>query len=201
VKRIRVAIAVIGLTFGISVAPANPLPCLPSADRTAFRRWFTFLAESRYYARKPLPEVTDGDSLIRWAFRNALASHDFAWSKRLELPVYPVMPSIHRNAGAQEIAVLYQGTPMLVSRDLADAEAGDLLLYRNAELSAHVMVYIGRSQVAPSHGNWVVYMASNRIHKVTVDKLRGDPSPEWRPVAENPEFLGVWRLGLLVSTE
>lgn len=156
-------------------------------DETAFRRWFTFLAESRYYARKPLAEVADGWSLIRWASRLALARHDAAWSRSLELPVFPVMPAVR-------VVPSESFTPVFVSRDVAAAQPGDLLLFRNTGLSASVMVYIGRSQVVPSPQRWVIYLTAGSTHKVSVDKLLADPSPDWHPVAENPEFSGVWRL-------
>lgn len=192
-RHVRVTLILFGLCFAGSVAPANqPQPLASSADRTAFRRWFTFLAESRYYARKPLREVSDGDSLVRWAFRHALAPHDAAWSRKLELPVFPVMPSVSDASGSLGASV-----PVPVSRDLADVQPGDLLVYRNSELPAHVMVYIGRSQIVPSPGEWVIYVSSNAIHKVSLDRLRADPSPDWRPVSENPDFRGVWRLGIL----
>jgi hypothetical protein len=202
VRHVRVTFAVIGLTRWGLAAPANPFPFLESpADQTAFRRWFTFLAESRYYARKPVREVVDGDSLVRWAFRQTLAAHDFAWSRRVELPVFPVLPSISAAAGFSEASVRYEGTPTFVSQNVGDAQPGDLLLYRNTELPSHVMVYIGRSQVVPSPGNWVVYVTANTIHKVSVDRLCADPSPDWRPVPENPDFRGVWRLDILTSRQ
>lgn len=183
------ALALTGLA-----APATQTPKLTSpSDQNAFRRWFTFLAESRYYARKPVRDVSDGDSLVRWALRHALAQHDVAWSRKIELPIYPVMPSVSTVRGIPEMA-----SPVLVSRDIADAQPGDLLLYRDETRPAHVMVFIGKSQVVPSPGDWVIYV-SERIHKVSLDHLRADPSPDWRPVPGNPEFRGVWRLDLLDS--
>ncbi|MES1258593.1 MAG: DUF1175 family protein [Acidobacteriota bacterium] len=199
-RHVRVTLAALGFTLGALAAPVDPPPGPePAADRTAFRRWFTFLTESRYYARKPVREVVDGDSLVRWAFRQALASHDYAWSRGLELPVFPLIPSV--SAGFSEVCARDGGIPLLISRDVSDAQPGDLLRYRNTELPSHVMIYIGPSQVVPSHGAWVVYMASRTIHKVSVGSLLADPSPDWRPVSENPDFLGVWRLDILSSRQ
>ena len=185
------AIVFAAIVFAAIVFAATLLAAAPhfdsGADRAAFRRWFTFLAESRYYARKPLAEVADGWSLIRWASRMALARHDAAWSRTLELPVFPVMPSV-------SVMPSEPLTPVFVSRDLAAAQPGDLLLFRNTGLSASVMVYIGKSQVVPSPQRWVIYLTAGSTHKVSLDKLMADPSPDWRPVAENPEFSGVWRL-------
>jgi len=167
-------------------------PRLGPDDSSAFRRWFTFLAESRYYARKPLRGVSDGDSLIRWAARHALAPHDATWSRSIELPILPAMPSVRESVPLR--ASLEQ---QIVSRDIADALPGDLFLYRRAELPAHVMIYIGPSQILPSRKRWVIYLSGNATHKVCIDSLRADPSPEWRPLPENPEFLGIVRLDIL----
>ena len=84
--------------------------------------------------------------------------------------------------------------------DLADAQPGDLLLFANGALPAHVMVYIGRSQIVPSPEKWVVYV-TEKVHRVSVEKLKTDPAVEWRPVAENPAFRGVWRLDILSAAE
>ena len=185
---------------GVSAAANGPASLQSSSlqsasDRTAFRRWFTFLAESRYYARKKAPQLLDGDALIRWAIQQSLKPHDLAWSRHVELPVFPVMPSIEATIGPQE-----SRTPVLVSRDLADAQPGDLLLYANESLPARVMVYIGRSQIVPSPEKWVVYV-TERVHWVSVELLRTDPAVEWRPVPENPAFRGVWRLDILSAAE
>jgi len=51
------------------------------ADRAAFRRWFTLIAE--YQAIRPRSEVpteiTDCASLLRFAYREALRRHDAGW--------------------------------------------------------------------------------------------------------------------------
>lgn len=163
-----------------------------SADRTAFRRWFTFLAESRCYTRKPMRSIADGDALARWAYGQALKRHDGSWSHSVELPLFPVMPSVTQ-ASDEPFA------PTFVSRQVDEAEPGDLLMYRRSDWAAHVMVYIGKSQILPSPKRWVVYLTAEpkQFHKVWLDALKVDLHPEWRPTAENPEFLGVWRLGLL----
>ena len=53
------------------------------ADRAAFRRWFTLLAESQYYRGKKLPaEIDDCAALLRFAYREALREHNAAWAQR-----------------------------------------------------------------------------------------------------------------------
>jgi uncharacterized protein len=60
-------------------------------DRRNFVRWFTLLAEAPFYAPTPQTrvEVHDCAALIRYAFRNALASHTAAWRRDAGLPFEP----------------------------------------------------------------------------------------------------------------
>jgi len=146
-----------------------------------------------------LHDVSDGDSLIQWATRQALATHDAAWSRTVELPLYPVMPSVRTEAAAPA-SPQCDGNPVFVSRNIAEAEPGDLFVYRNTEYTAHTMVFIGKSQIIPSSSQWVIYFSAGRVHKVTLGKLAADPTPAWRPESDNPEFMGVWRLHILADS-
>jgi uncharacterized protein len=67
-------------------------------DRAAFRRWFTFLAESTYFqqeADRP-PEVTDCAALIRFAYREALRRHDGPWANSWHLSSLPNVQSVRK---------------------------------------------------------------------------------------------------------
>jgi uncharacterized protein YfaT (DUF1175 family) len=196
-------VGILSLVASLALAAA-PSPHLNSpSDRKAFRRWFTFLAESRYYARKPLRGVSDADGLLRWAYHQALSRHDARWYHTVELPLLPAMPSVREFEASLCDLHPYPFVPLLVSRNLADAEPGDLLMYRRFDLAAHLMIYIGSSQVVPSPKKWVIYLTNSPkdIHKVSLDSLRDDPSSGWRPAPENPDFLGVWRLDILGEPE
>ena len=63
------------------------------ADRAAFRRWFTLIAE--YQAVRPATdvpqEITDCASLLRYAYRESLKRHDATWftSTGIEVPALP----------------------------------------------------------------------------------------------------------------
>jgi uncharacterized protein YfaT (DUF1175 family) len=145
-------------------------------------------------------DISDGNALMRWAYRQALMQHDAAWSHSLELPLFPNMPSV-RQFGLTGDAEPF--APHFVSRESEQAQPGDLLLYRRTDLPSHLMVYIGKSQVLPSPKRWVIYLTAQpkQIHKVCLDTLREDPNPEWHPDPDNPDFLGVWRLDLLRSKD
>ena len=59
-----------------------------SADRHAFRAWFTLLAESQYFRETKLPsEIQDCASLLRYSYREALRRHDSAWATSASLVI------------------------------------------------------------------------------------------------------------------
>ncbi len=62
-----------------------------AGDRENFVRWFTFLAETQYYAPTPWAEgeVRDCAALVRFAFRNALEAHSAEWKEHAGLPYDP----------------------------------------------------------------------------------------------------------------
>src|SRR4051812_33854387 len=68
------------------------------SDEAAFRGWFTFLAEAQFFREtSTLPaEISDCAGLIRYAYREALRTHDSAWSKSAGLPLVPAIPSVRK---------------------------------------------------------------------------------------------------------
>ena len=68
------------------------------ADQSAFRRWFTFLAEIQYFtpaADRPA-EIVDCSALLRYAYREALRRHDGNWCGSAHLPLIPALPSVEK---------------------------------------------------------------------------------------------------------
>jgi hypothetical protein len=129
------------------------------ADRLAFRRWFTLLAEAQYYRGKPLPEIDDCAALLRFAYREAMRAHDAAWAHNIALPApvsagdirqyqYPYTPlgadifrvrngsfasaDLPDGAFAQfaDAETLWRHNTFPVGRNLARAHPGDLLFFR-----------------------------------------------------------------------
>jgi uncharacterized protein YfaT (DUF1175 family) len=130
------------------------------ADRAAFRRWFTLLAEVQYYRGNALPtEIVDCAALARFAYREALREHDAAWAHATALPIpasavdirqyqysyTPLKASLFRvragsftardlddGAFAQfaDAETLWRHNTFLVGRDFAGARPGDLLFFR-----------------------------------------------------------------------
>lgn len=94
------------------------------------------------------------------------------------------------------------------SRRLEDAQPGDLLFYRQLEqdLPFHAMIYLGPSQFEPG-GDWVVYHTGpleggpGEIRRPAAAQLLRHPSPRWRPLAGNANFLGVYRWNILRESD
>src|ERR1019366_6753514 len=92
-----------------------------------------------------------------------------------------------------------------IARDLDRAQPGDLLFYRQAsgDMPFHSMIYLGASQIAKDAGRYLVYptgpdaVGAGEIRRPTLDDLRRFPEPDWRPLPDNPRFLGVYRWNIL----
>jgi len=92
-----------------------------------------------------------------------------------------------------------------VSRDVAQARPGDLLFYRRLGQTEpyHSMVFVGRSQLTGDPAELVIYHTGpigrtrGEIRRVQVQGLLQHPSPEWRPLPGNANFLGVYRWNIL----
>jgi uncharacterized protein len=87
-----------------------------------------------------------------------------------------------------------------VSRDVRQALPGDLLFYRQFGQSSpwHSMIVTrsGRSaevvyDTGPDHGR------PGELRRVAIAELLDHPEPQWRPIAANPNFLGVYRWNIL----
>lgn len=205
-------------------------------DRSAFRRWFTFLAETQFFQPGPArpAEIVDCAALIRYAYREALRAHDSGWATGARLPLVPgiATPAKYQYPFTPLAAALFRVTPgrfqysdltsgafaqfadaktlylrntHFVSRDLARAQPGDLLFYRQdtTGMPFHSMIYLGDSQIEKSAARYLVYHTgpeANEIRRPTVDELLHFPEPEWRPLPDNPRFLGVYRWNILRKT-
>jgi len=85
-----------------------------------------------------------------------------------------------------------------ITRDAARAQPGDLFFYRqdNDHMPFHSMIYLGRSQFARTPDRYLVYHTgsnadgSGEIRRPTLDELRRFPDADWRPLPDNPRFLG-----------
>ncbi len=190
-------------------------------DRENFRRWFTAIAESQFFeiSDEWTPEQQDCSGLIRFAWREALRTHDRRWFQRFNAFTQPVAPdvravSLDRNPlGAERLFLTDKGNfsefadartlmtqnCVFVSRDRRQALAGDLLFYHQPWVQRfpyHVMVYTGKD-------DFVVYHTGGspgdrgEVRKVRLSLLDRHPNARWRPVPHNVHFLGFYRLKIL----
>ncbi|HWZ45674.1 MAG TPA: DUF1175 family protein [Candidatus Saccharimonadales bacterium] len=96
-----------------------------------------------------------------------------------------------------------------VSRDVRLALPGDILFFRQLEQNSpyHSMILIGRSHLVNDGGEGddgiVVYhtgpigKTAGEMRRVQLRQLLQHPSPRWRPVRANTNFLGVYRWNIL----
>jgi uncharacterized protein YfaT (DUF1175 family) len=92
-----------------------------------------------------------------------------------------------------------------LGRDVSAAQPGDLLYFHQPEQQQpdHVMVFVGRSFFDPEAHDWVVYHTGpsadgpGEVRKVRLRDLQQHPSPRWRPLTVNRQFVGVFRLAAL----
>jgi uncharacterized protein len=96
---------------------------------------------------------------------------------------------------------------VFVSRDPVRAQPGDLLFFHQPwvqKFPYHVMVYLGEPRhAAGGAADWVVYhtgsspSGSGEVKKVRLSDLNHHPDKRWRPVENNRNFLGFYRLKIL----
>lgn len=98
---------------------------------------------------------------------------------------------------------LVQRNAYLVSRDVQLALPGDLLFFRQFGQSSpwHSMI------VARAGGDAAVvydtgpdHRRTGELRRVRISELLDHPQPRWRPLASNPNFLGVYRWNILRGT-
>ena len=227
------------LTDSFSDGTPDFLRLHSAEDRAAFRRWFALIAESQYYNQERLPtEVGDCAALLRFSYRETLRKHDSAWVNSIELPGTPLPGDLRqyhfpytplgaalfrvrdgsfaeddlRNGAFADFAdakTLRRYNTYFVARDLARAQAGDLLFFQQSshDMPFHAMIFLGQSQVDAGPERYVVYHTGpegkwrGEVRRLSVSELMNYPDARWRPVASNPAFLGVYRWNILREGE
>ena len=154
-------------------------------DRENFRRWFTWVAEMQFYKLSDQwnPEQRDCAGLVRFAWREALRTHDRAWFQRMGENYDPVAPDLTPNLNSPLGSKLFRTAPgtymstdvadghfsdfadaqtlkvfnvEFVSRDRDQAKPGDLLFYHQPwvqKFSFHVMIFLGMPRIASEGTN------------------------------------------------
>ena len=94
-----------------------------------------------------------------------------------------------------------------VGRDRQQAQPGDLLFFHQPwvqKFPYHVMLFLGEPRFASENArDWVVYHTgaspqdAGEVKKVRLSVLDQHPNKRWRPLPNNPNFLGFYRLKIL----
>ncbi len=185
---------------------------LSSSQAQAFRSWFQLIVKQQLN-RGPTPRWVQRDcaGLVRFACAEALRTHDQTWrkangflGKKLppELNLTPAQLEELRHAwvradGSQGAFVsaleLVQNNTHAVGKELAHAEVADLLLFDQGQ-AQHLMIWLGQ-YVAYHTGS--VTPEDNGLRAYPLAKLMAWDDTRWQPHADNPNFLGIFRLFFL----
>jgi len=209
-----------GIALGFAAATAQ-VRLLDDTDRSACRAWLVVLADAQFY--RPTSDVTDCAGLVRHALRESLRAHTSEWRRQLALPGMPDYPDVRRPptprngswplfrvgddryAEFADARTIVQLNARLVGRSVEAARPGDLLYFHQdaGATPDHLMVFVGPSVFDASARDWVVYhtgpdgASAGEVRKVRLRDLEHHPAPRWRPLPENPGFVGVFRLAFL----
>jgi uncharacterized protein YfaT (DUF1175 family) len=221
-RQLAAAVVVIAASLGPGLSAQVRLA--DESDRAAFRAWFVLLADAQFERRTA--DVTDCAALVRHAMREALRAHTPEWVRRSRLPFTPQFPEVRSapragsdglrlfrvTTGASPTYAEFADAKTLIGlnsqalgRDTRALRAGDLLYFRQPGQHEpdHLMVFVGRSHFDSEGDDWVVYHTGpldggpGEVRKVRLSTLAQHPAARWRPIASNPNFIGVFRLGLL----
>jgi uncharacterized protein YfaT (DUF1175 family) len=172
-------------------------------------------------------EIQDCAALLRYSYREALKAHDADWAETqhvgdvafesvrqwrfpetmlgtdlFRVRPGPLLEGDENNGAFAQFAdahALMLWNTYRVGRSLRAAKPGDLIFFRQLEQTSpyHSMVITG------SDAAWVVYHTGpigkqkGEMRRMMLADLLQHPDLRWRPVAENPNFLGVFRWNLL----
>lgn len=178
----------------------------------------------------------DCAGLVRFAMREALRKHDRLWFQKMGAEYEAIAPDVKKftlensslggklfrtDFGAFQASdlqankfsefadarTLKNHNAVFISRDRAQAQAGDLLFFEQAfaqKFPYHVMIFLGSARQANEGANdWVVYHTGaapdegGTLKKVRLSVLDQHPDKRWRPVQNNKKFLGFYRLKII----
>jgi len=176
-------------------------------------------------------EINDCAALLRYAYRETLRIHDEQWAVAThldELPFasvqqyrYPdtplgtglfrIKPGPYAVSDATDGSfaqfadahTLMAQNTYAVGRDLRAAKMGDLIFYRQLEQNSpyHSMIVVGDDANEVVYHTGPIGKGKGEMRHVALADLMHHPDARWHPVAENSNFLGVFRWNVLREGE
>ncbi len=200
------------LALGATTVPAADQKVMLSVEQSRhFRDWMLRIVQEQV-RQGPSPRWVQRDcvSLVRYAVAESLRQHDARWLHANGLSAQQIPPELNLDAGQQNLrhawrmsdgsasayvsAIgLVQENSRFVSKDINLAQPGDLLFFDQGD-EQHLMVWMG-GMVAYHTGT--VTAQDNGLRAVPVSQLLRWKDTRWRPIHDNPNFAGIYRLAFL----
>ena len=176
---------------------------LDQIQSASFRGWFTRIVWEQFHFR-PNSRWTHRDcaGLVRFALKESFLPHDSFWQKTNSISPMLLPPEIELSPEQKKdtpewtydraIQVVQKYT-QFVSKDINQAQAGDLMFYDFGD-TQHLMIWMG-SYVTYHNGSST--KKDNGLRKQTLNRLMNWKDTRWRPLEQNPNFIGVFRFSFL----
>lgn len=199
------------LPLHVRAAAVDNTVQLTPAQSQVFRAWFVRIINEQL-RQGPTPRWVHRDcaGLVRFAVNEAFKPHDARWLRANGISASQLPPELQltrmqsglgngwttvdgRHSDFVTALALIQANSVFVSRDINQARSGDLLFFDQGD-EQHLMVWMGR-YIAYHRGSSNAH--DNGLRAVTVPQMLQWPDPRWQPSADNPNFIGVFKLGFL----
>lgn len=208
------------------MAEGKSVALLGQGDREAFRTWFVSLLERQLDGISPAwePAQRDCAGLLRFAFREAWGPHTEAWRERTGFQASPVaaepspalagpwqraFPTPEGWRPFAKGAFLRRYACVPLGRDLAEAQPGDLIFFARGGTQPepdHAMAFVrpdadGQPMLLYHTGpeGTGLTRRDGELRRVRLEDLLHHPDADFRPLPENPAFVGLYRWKVLCS--
>lgn len=184
---------------------------LDSQQSRLFRAWMTRIVDEQV-RRGPTPRWQQRDcaGLVRFAVQETLRPHDDKWRRASGMPGASLPAELQLSTAQQQLRnnwldvsgqrsayvsalALVQMNSRFVSKDLNQAEPGDLLFFDQHD-EQHLMIWMG-GYVAYHTGS--PRPGDSGLRAVAAPQLMQWKDTRWQPRSDNPNFIGVFRLAFL----
>jgi uncharacterized protein YfaT (DUF1175 family) len=201
--------------LGLGIKPRKSHLQLNAIQIQAVRQWIQLIVNQQLnHGPTPRWQQHDCVGLVRFASAEALRSHDGRWLQangltQRALPPEPNLTADQLQAlrhlwwradgqqGAYVSALeLVQYNCIRIGRELNNAAVADLLVFDQGD-EQHLMIWMGQ-YVAYHTGT--VTPTDNGLRAYPLAQLMNWKDTRWQPQAQNPNFIGLFRLGFLATT-